>query len=548
VHISNETLSQVQQRVSIEEVASDFLTLKKKGHTLWALCPFHHEKTPSFSISPDKGFYKCFGCNAKGDAIKFIMEIEHLNFQEAIIWLAKKYGITVKQNKETHNEQFINQHNHKESIYILNDKAKNYYSSNLFDPTIGKEAVNYLKQRKIDSNSIQQFELGYSTNQKDSLYKFAQTQGYQADILLEAGLIHKNEEKFYDRFIDRIIFPIHNLSGNIVAFAGRNFNSLSQAAKYINSPETITYKKSNLLYGLYHAKNHIKKHDLCYIVEGYTDVIALHQNGINNTVASGGTAFTFEQIMLIKRFTNNITILFDGDTAGIKASIESIDKILEQNMNVNIILLPEGEDPDSYANKLNSSQLINYLETNKKDFIKFKADLLLKNIKGDIGKKSQAISSIIQSIAAIPNPIKRALFIKELSEELDLSENAINQALEDMVNKNKTYKTQSISPLKKTPIDKQDTSKHEKEILYLLLNYGNKVLSNGIQLAKYIFTEIQEINFRTPGYNQILQTYNELLHDTEAIDIKNFVAKQPEEIQNIIIDCLASPYVLSKNW
>ncbi|MCG8339864.1 MAG: DNA primase, partial [Cytophagales bacterium] len=374
--ISQQTIAEVQSRVNIEEVVTDFITLKRKGQNLWACCPFHHEKTPSFSVAPTKGFYKCFGCGVSGDAITFVMEIEGISFPQAIKYLAKKYGIVIREeeNEESHQQQ----QNEKDSLYILLDIAKEYYTNILWKQKEGQRiGLSYLKERGFPQPLIEKFALGYSLDTWDAFYQFAKQKGYSEALLEKSGLIIQKESKTYDRFRDRVIFPIHNVGGKVIAFGARILQSEKNKPKYINSPETVVYQKSKALYGIYQAKQRLKQENSGYLVEGYTDVLAMHRVGIENVVASSGTSLTDDQIQLLSRFTKNIIVLFDGDTAGIKASLRGIDMILEKGLNVKTVLLPDKEDPDSYARKVGSTAFQDYLKTHVQDFITFKASILI---------------------------------------------------------------------------------------------------------------------------------------------------------------------------
>ncbi|MGM0532852.1 MAG: DNA primase, partial [Bacteroidota bacterium] len=373
--IDKGTVDRIIETAEITDVIQDFINLKKRGTNYLGICPFHNEKTPSFTVSPSKGIFKCFGCGKGGNAINFIMEHEGLSYPEALRFLANKYNIEIEE-KELSAEE-IEEKNVKDSLQIVTNFASKHFRENLKNHQEGRSVgLSYLKERGIREDMIDKFELGYSLDQWESFTQAALKKGFKQDYLEKTGLTIVKEDKRYDRFRGRIMFPIHSLSGNVIGFGGRTMKKDEKTAKYINSPESEIYHKSNILYGIYHAKKAITKNEKCYMVEGYTDVIALHQKGIENVVASSGTSLTENQIRLVKRFTPNITIIFDGDPAGIKASLRGIDLILEQGMNVKILLLPEGEDPDSFSKKQGASDLVKYIEENEQDFIHFKTRLL----------------------------------------------------------------------------------------------------------------------------------------------------------------------------
>ena len=371
--ISKETIQLIQDRADVLEVVSDFVSLKKRGANWMACCPFHNEKTPSFSVSPSKGIYKCFGCGRGGDAVSFVMEIENASYPEALRYLAKKYGIDIQEDEKLTDEELAQQ-TERESILILLDFAAKYFQEMLSQNDEGKAlGMSYFKERGFLPKTLETFGLGYSLSAWDGFTKVALQKGFTKEILEKAGLtIIKDTTKIFDRFRERVMFPIHNVSGKTIAFGARLLKKDKKQAKYLNSPETPVYHKSKVLYGIYQAKKSIREHEECYLVEGYTDVISLHQGDIQNAVASSGTALTIEQIRLIKRFTNNITVLYDGDSAGIKASLRGVDLILEEDLNARIVALPDGEDPDSYLKALGPSAFQKYLDEHKEDFITFK--------------------------------------------------------------------------------------------------------------------------------------------------------------------------------
>lgn len=559
--LSPETIQAVQSAASIEEVVGDFITLKKKGQNLWACCPFHHEKTPSFSVSPAKGFYKCFGCDAAGDAITFIRAMEGISFVEAVKYLAKKYGIPIQESAD--NEEQVQAQHEKDSLYILLKLAKEYYMNTLWQHSEGQRIGQcYFKERGFTEPLIKQFELGYSLDTWQGFYQYAQQKGYSDALLAKAGLILQKEGKTYDRFRGRVIFPIHNIAGKVIAFGARILTSAKDQPKYINSPETVVYHKGKVLYGIYQAKSKIRQADNCFLVEGYTDAIALHMAGIENTVASSGTSLTETQIQLISRFTKNITMLFDGDPAGIRASLRGIDIVLEKGLDVKAILLPEGEDPDSYARQIGSTALQSYLQTQAQDFITFKANLLMQGAQDDPLKRAGAIKEIIQSIAVIPDAVKRAVLIKQCSKLLDIDEAALmteqNKLLlqrekeqQAVVSHRRREATMTLATKPSSPNPHNlaaSVETCERESVRMLLNYGTTQLTDGKPLCEYLLRELADVNLQTPAYKQILDLYQRKLAQGQVVDASYFIQSQDEMIKKTAIDLTASPYEISDQW
>ncbi|MFL2573494.1 MAG: DNA primase, partial [Flavobacteriales bacterium] len=412
--IPKETIDEIFEAAKIEEVVSDFVTLKKRGANLLGLCPFHNEKTPSFTVSPSKGIYKCFGCGEGGNSVSFLMDKEHYSYPEALKYLAKKYNIEIVEQEMT--EEQAERANEKDSLYIISKFAKEFFINSIWNSEEGKKiGLNYFKERGYNQEIIKKFELGYSPKIKNSLTNEAINKLYSKEFLLKSGLsIEVGKNEIIDRFRERVMFPIHSFSGRILGFGGRALNPNAKA-KYQNSPESIIYNKSKILYGIFFAKNAISKKDNCYIVEGYTDVISLYQKGIENVVSASGTALSIEQVKLISRFTKNITILFDGDSAGIKASFRSVDLILKEGMNVKVVPFPENEDPDSYAKQSSTDELNSFLDKNAIDFITYKTKILNAESEEDPIKRVAIIKEIIRSIALIPDYLTRTEYCKVCS-------------------------------------------------------------------------------------------------------------------------------------
>lgn len=430
--IPRETIEKIYAAAKIEEVVSDYVTLRKRGANLIGLCPFHNEKTGSFTVSPSKGIYKCFGCGASGHAVGFIMEIEQCSYVEALKQLGKKYRIEVEERELTQEEQ--QRQDNRESMFVVNDFANKWFQKQLWETEEGQAiGLSYFRERGLRDDIIRKYQLGYSPEKGNPLAKALQKQGFKdefitnnVDTKIGVGVVGKSEDgRLYDRFRDRVIFPIFTVSGKPVAFAGRILKKKDNVGKYVNSPDSIIYSKTNELYGLFQAKQAIARADMCYLVEGQMDVISMHQSGIENVVASGGTALTKPQIWLIKRFTSNITVLYDGDAAGIHAALRGIDMFLEAGFNVKVVLLPDGEDPDSYAQSHDSSEFIRYIEEHQTDFIRFKSALLSKDAGDDPFKRAELIKDITSSIAIIPDMITRQVYIKDCAERLHMAEKVL---------------------------------------------------------------------------------------------------------------------------
>ncbi|WBO85849.1 DNA primase [Hymenobacter yonginensis] len=429
--IPKETVDQIIHHADIVEVVGDFVSLKRKGQNMWACCPFHHEKSPSFSVAPAKGLYKCFGCGKAGGVVQFIMDIEGTSYVEALKYLAKKYGIDVQEEEKTPEQQLAQ--NEKDSQFIVSNWAKDHYHKLLQDNEEGQSiGWSYLRQRGLNQATIKTFELGYSLDQWDDLLKSASAAGFELKYLEKTGLVVRREDdqgqdtgRRYDRFRGRVMFPIHNISGRVIGFGARTLKPNDKTAKYLNSPESEIYHKSDVLYGLYQARQPIRSEELCYLVEGYLDVLSLHQGGIKNVVASSGTSLTDGQIRLIKRYTDNVTVLYDGDAAGIRASLRGIDMLLEGGLNVRVVLFPDGDDPDSYIRKVGDQRFKEHLEVASQDFIQFKTDLVSREAAHDPVKKAEAIREVLQSIAKVPDPIKRQVFLQQTSQAFGIDEQVL---------------------------------------------------------------------------------------------------------------------------
>ena len=567
--IDKSTIDRIIDVAEITEVIQDFVTLKKRGVNYLGLCPFHNEKTPSFTVSPTKGIYKCFGCGRAGNVVKFIMEHEHLSYPESLKYLARKYHIEVVE-KELSVEE-IQQQNERESLLVVLSFAKKYFHETLFHDDEGISiGLSYFKERNFRHEILKKFEVGYSPEQRNALTSKALEAGYKLDFLTKTGLTIDKENYRFDRFAGRIIFPIHSLSGQVVGFGGRILKSDAKAAKYLNSPESDIYHKSRVLYGLYQAKKEIVATGKCFLVEGYTDVLALHQANIENVVASSGTALSSDQVRLIKRFTPNITILFDGDDAGLKASFRGIDIVLEEGLNVKVVMLPEGEDPDSYSKKISATEFSDFISENEKDFIKFKTEHLIKESENDPIGRANLIRDIVRSISVIPDNINRSVYLKECSIILKVDEKVLyhetdkirRARIEKEYKKIKSQERAILDrPLKsqQLPSIRDDSEAQEREIIRLLLTYGDKELfivkdENGedqrVLVLEYITSEIQgdELSLENAIYQQIFEEYSESLKNNNILDQKHFINHSNPEISKLSAQLLSQTYDLSKIW
>ena len=551
--IEESVIREVKERLDIVEVIGDFVSLKRSGSSYKALSPFTNEKTPSFFVSPSKQIFKCFSTGKGGDAIEFLKEVESMTYIEAIKYLGEKYGVEINESTSGYE-----QNNDKESLLILLNKSKDFFLENLKTDEGKNIALTYFNHRKISTEMIKKFELGYSLDKWDSLYKFLIKNQFSDDNIIKAGLILENNNKKYDRFRNRVIFPIHNLSGKTIAFGARILAEDKKQPKYINSPETSLYIKSNTLYGLYQSKNEIRKLDNCFLVEGYTDVISLFQIGIENVVASSGTSLTTNQIKLISRYTKNITILFDGDKAGVAASLRGMDLILENDMNVEIVSFPEGDDPDSYSKKVGKDKFEEFIDDKKTNLITFKVNLLQEN-KDNPVKKSEMIYDIVRSISKIPNSIKRSLFLKEASNSLEINEQALISEMNKLLlsQGNKTIRSNQIIVNKEKESPKEDSINsaidfYERECIRMLVNYGTSDFEviglDRKTFIDYFLKEIQDVEFENKNYLKIIEVFKSEYKKDNVIDINYFLSGDFIDIKDDIIDLSSNRYEISKQW
>ncbi|WP_029905258.1 DNA primase [Prevotella sp. 10(H)] len=572
--IDQGTIDRIMDAAQIVDVVSQYVTLKRRGINYVGLCPFHTDKTPSFYVSPAKNICKCFACGEGGTAVHFIMKHEQLSYYEALKYLAKKYNIEVQEREFTDEQKQA--YNERESLFILNDYARDYFVRTLLEHIEGKSVgLSYFKERGFREDIIEKFQLGYSLEQRDAFAQEALRNGYKEDYLVKTGLAIKSEHnnQLIDRFRGRVMFPVHTLSGKVIAFGGRILRKAENTGKYVNSPESEIYHKGNELYGIYFAKQAITKADCCYLVEGYTDVISFHQSGIENVVASSGTALTHGQIRLIHRFTDNVTVIYDGDAAGIKAALRGIDLLLEDGMNIKVILLPDGEDPDSFAKKQNAESLTRYIKDNEVDFIRFKTKLLLDEAGNDPIKRAALISDIVGSISIIPDNIIRTVYIKDCSILLDVDERILVQevtkkrlaylertAPQKMEAEMLAVKNDLSQPvvrsgrvlLKKTPIDK-----FELAILYYIIRYGKELLieesdeESGVipmSVIDYIKFDLERdgLWFTNPLYTKILNDAVQNCSDESFNPKRYFLAHPDPDVSKLAAELQSDRYELSK--
>ena len=571
--IDHSTIERIFDAAQITDVVQEFVSLKKRGVNMIGLCPFHNEKTPSFTVSPAKGIYKCFGCGKGGNAVNFIMEHEHLSYPEALRWLAKKYHIEIEEKEVTAEE--IQKRNERESRLVVSQYAARLFTETLFHGHEGMAlGLSYFRERGFGDAVLKKFEVGYCNEKRDDFTQKALAAGYKSDYLIMSGLTIDREGYLFDRFAGRIMFPIHSLSGQVLGFGGRIIKSDPKAAKYVNTPETEIYHKSRIVYGIYQARQAISREDRCYLVEGYTDVLSMHESGIENVVASSGTALTQEQIRLIKRFTPNITMLYDGDPAGVKASLRGTDMVLEEGMNVRIVMLPEGEDPDSYSKKVSDEELRQFLKDNETDFIRFKTRLLLDDAQNDPVKRANLVREVVRSIAVIPDQISRTIFIKESSRLLGMPEEVVLDEVMKL-RRQQTFRERNAWPVQDTVVSPQaqsltqpakqrsreDTSYYsEKELLRLLIRYGSEVLTRetdketGIEtvttVADYIISQItdDELEFEDQVFASIFSEITFNVSQGLFPGEKHFVHHQDPAISSVVVDMLTEQYTLSTIW
>jgi len=575
--IPHDTISQIFDTARVEEVVGDFVALKRRGSNLTGLCPFHNERTPSFHVSPTKGIYKCFGCGKAGNSVNFVMEHEKFTYPEALRYLAKKYNIEIVEEAETAEQ--VAEKSAREGLMAITDFAAKFFADQLFNTDEGLSVgLSYFHGRSFGDDTIREFQLGYSPEEWDAFSKYALKNGYSTDMLEKSGLSISKDGRLYDRFRGRVMFPIHSQAGRVIGFGGRIMTSDKTRPKYVNSPESEIYNKSKVLYGISFAKHSIAANDVCFLVEGYTDVISMYRAGVQNVVSSSGTSLTVDQIRLIKRYTPNITILYDGDPAGIKASFRGIDMILEQGMNVKVVLFPDGEDPDSYARARRGAEVQDFIQQNAKDFIHFKIDLLLSETGRDPLKRVAVLKDFIESISLIPDQLTRLAYVKESADRMQMDEKAILNELNKLLRKKFTQKS-GATPTESEEIDNLfapetadqqeeafdtlSTDDIEREIIRQLLLYGdveietnfpdpatNEPVKKVVKAAGFIINDIKadELSFSNAQYQQIFDTCVTELKKNPDIDYRKLTNHPDNAVSGPVIDLIATKYTFSPNW
>ncbi|MCB0662569.1 MAG: DNA primase [Saprospiraceae bacterium] len=571
--IAPKTVQEVIDTAKIEEVVQDFVNLKRTGANMKGLCPFHNEKTPSFTVSPSKNLFKCFGCGKGGTPVTFVMEHETMTYPEAIRYLAKKYNIEIEEKEISQEDREAMQWN--DSLYVVNEFAKQFFFEQLTQTDKGKSiGLSYFKERGYRDETIQKFGLGYAPEGRDTFTKYALSKGHKLDMLKSLGLTTSKDTDF---FWNRVMFTIYNLSGKPVAFAGRIMQKGVKIAKYINSPETEIYNKSKTVYGLYQAKTAIRKLDECILVEGYTDVMTLSQAGIENVVASSGTALTQDQLRMIKRFTPNLKILYDGDSAGVKAALRGLDLALEQDLNVKIVLLPEGEDPDSYLQNVGAKAFQEYIDSHSRDFILFKIELLMEDAKNDPVKKADLVKDILGSIARIPDNIKRSIYVQECARLMQMEEESLLRELNKLMTGRAQKEAQRLEVAQRQAERDQpgeignvpgetipDTravqgpatgKKHEfqeRDIVRILVSAGDKWYNEEetVTVGEFVLDNIEEIinSFDNKAYQNLVQEAKSLLKKSGKVSPQYFINHQDKDIADLAIDLMHSPFEYSPGW
>ena len=566
--IDKATIDKIMDAANIVDVVSEFVTLRKAGVNYKGLCPFHNEKTPSFVVSPSKGYCHCFSCGKGGNVVGFIMEHEQMTYPEALRWLAKKYNIEIHERELTDDEK--REESERESLFIVNDWALHYFQDNLFNTGQGQAiGLQYFRSRGFRDDTISRFQLGYALPERDALARAAVAKGFKEEFLITTGLCYRRDDgRLQDRYAGRVIFPVHTVTGRVVAFGGRILDNNKKAAKYVNSPESLIYHKSNELYGIYQAKHAITKQDRCYLVEGYIDVTSMNQSGVENVVASSGTSLTTGQIRLIHRFTNNITVLYDGDSAGIHASIRGIDMLLAEGMNVKVLLLPDGDDPDSFAQKHTAQEFRDYIEQHQTDFIEFKTNLLLRGVTDPI-KRSEAISSIVKSVSVVPDQITRATYLTECAHRLGMNEttliNTANQFIRgEMEEKRKEQRREEakaggpVKPLQPlAPVQGQPDV--EYMLIQMVVRHGQETLYKGVETAdggtvdlsvsQYISYDLgaDNLRFKNDLYNRMLAEAVEH-NDDEGFNAEAYLTHHPDiDISRTATEMAIDHFQLSKS-
>ncbi len=556
--ISPQTIEQITNRIDIIDVVSEFVKLKKRGANYLGLCPFHNEKTPSFTVSPSKEIYKCFGCGKSGNTITFLMEHEKYSYAEALKWLAQRYNIEIEETEVSDEVKQVQQA--AESLYALNNFAQKFFTEQLFNTEEGQSnAISYLYERGFKENIIQKFQLGYNPQQRNAFTSAAIKQQFNKEILLKSGLTVTRNDEPADNYRGRIIFPIYNATGKIIGFGARVIGAADKAPKYINTPENEIYIKSKILYGSYFARHAIDKNNECLLVEGYTDVISLHQAGIENVVASGGTSLTADQLRIIKKYTGNLTIIYDGDAAGVKAAMRGLDMALEEGLNVKLVLIPDKEDPDSYVNKVGAERFKKFIAENKKDFILFQLEILLKEAGNDITKKNDAVNVIAESISRLSKAedfARRQEYIHQCATVLKIDENGlitlVNKYTRDRFGKEEKKQAFEESSAQKITVDDnfifQEDEAQEKNVLRVLLEFGLNEWSPNETIAEHIFEELEQYRFENADMQYLYQMYKKQYDEGLRPSAKTLLYHEDAQIRTLVVNVTLFPFELSQRW
>ncbi|SDC07381.1 DNA primase [Niabella drilacis] len=565
--ISQNTIQEILSRIDILDVVGEFVKLKKRGANYLGVCPFHNEKTPSFTVSPSKEIYKCFGCGKSGNTISFIMEHEKYSYVETLKWLANRYGIEVEETFASAEQR--EQYQTADSLFIINNFAEQYFSQTLMESEEGRAiGLSYFKERGFREAIIKKFRLGYAPADRSAFAREALAKQYNKELLLKTGLVIERNGTLLDNYRGRVIFPVHNHSGKVMGFGARILKTTEKAPKYINTPENEIYVKSKILYGSYFARTAIEKADECLLVEGYTDVVSLHQAGIENVVASGGTSLTVDQLRLIKKYTNNLTIIYDGDAAGIKAALRGLDLALEESLNVKLVLIPDKEDPDSYVNKVGAGAFTEFIKKNKKDFILFQLESSLNDIGDDPVKKSELVNKIAESISRINKAedfTKQQDYIKESAAILQIDEAGlhalVNKYIRDKVTameRKAAGNAQKEQQLPEAALSNYDDATfdllfkdqlQEKELARILLEYGNRKWDENSLIAQHVFDEIDELELEDPEVNTLVASIKQLLRNhPEQLNDKYFIYNEDKKLSAFAVSLLNHPYEESERW
>lgn len=568
--ISQETIQKIQNSVDVLDVVGAYVKLKKRGANYLGLCPFHNEKSPSFTVSPTKEIYKCFGCGKSGNSISFLMDLEKYSYVEALRWLANKYNIEIEETATS--PEFKIQQQTSESLFIINQFAQKFFSKTLFDTPEGEDiALSYLKERGFREDVIQKFQIGYNPEARDSFTKSAIEAQYSPELLIKTGLVTQRDDKLQDNYRGRIIFPIHNPSGKILGFGARIIKKNDKAPKYINTPENEIYVKSKILYGAYFARLAIDKADECLLVEGYTDVVSLHQAGVENVVASGGTSLTTDQLRLIKKYCNNLTIVYDGDGAGVKAALRGLDLALEERLNVKLVLIPDNEDPDSYVNKVGATAFKEFVAANKKDFILFQLEVALKDAGNDSAKKGAVVNQVAETIARINRAedfTRRQDYIKQVSELLKIEETGMNALVNKIIRDKISKEENKFTPAPSENHDQQQGNEslpdsteelllnkdelNERALVRCLIEFGQNEWENETNVAAYLLKEIEENELDVMMENQtllqVLQQYREWYQEGKAPNEKSFLYLENRTLSELVIQLMSNDAEISPKW